>query len=164
MPSHSGLKAWSANTRTWAMSEYTDLPVSEIGSEFSVGPEGIYVCGSGPLDAESRLETGELNLINGANYNVGRLYLTLRETAGVEVTATASYYDGRSSNTYVIDHLAADAVSGVIPVTSYEKERNVPLGRGPDGNGWSFAVTAASGSWRVTNFELQINRARKARR
>lgn len=172
MSEPSGHNAWSANTRNWAMSSYTELPVSHIGNKFAVGPGGIYIRGEDPLEVEARIETGDLNLINGANYNVNRLYLTLRETSGVDVVARANYYSGSDESLYFIEHLEAEAVSGEVPVTYFEKERNVGLGRGPDGNTWAFVIKthedeesgAVSGSWRITNFDLQINRARKAKR
>jgi hypothetical protein len=146
------------------MSEYTGLPVSHIGAKFAVGPGGVYVRGDGPLDVRAKIETGELSLVEGNNYNVNRLFLTLRETHGVDVLVEAKYYSGSTQTLYTVEHLAP-----ATGAADYAKERNVALGRGPDGNGWIFTVqtpgvTGSTGSWELSNFELQINRARKPKR
>lgn len=150
-PIEFGTRAWVINVRNWYMGEYRGLPVKEIGSKYGTSPNGLYVRTPGYLAAESYIETGDLNLIAGSDFNVHTIYMMLHaEHSELDILVTASQY-GRE---VVIEY--------DVPVLVSTKERNriVRLSRKVDGNAWKFRIGSLTGHWGITNMSLEIGRNR----
>lgn len=146
------------NTETMAISEYSleFLDVISIdGTVYGITEDGIYKLEGqledGPIPY---IETGAIDLANGARCNAKKVWLTVATENGLKLTTTA-YSNGED----IVSEYNIVGFPG-----SQLRERTERLGRGTDGDLWKFRIEApVGGGWQQSEMSVDIDRVRHPR-
>jgi hypothetical protein len=123
---------WTANTWTWAMSTYSDLPLHDMASTLAVGPGGVYTQGGTAVPV--RIKTGDLDFKEPMKKRIPWFYATGHHGRPLRVTVDAVVGDRRMSNTYTETQRFAGT----------DRTTRVQMGKGYNSNYYQFTIHGES--------------------
>jgi hypothetical protein len=126
------VQIWTANTWTWAMSTYSDLPLHDMTATVAAGPAGVYVPGTAPVPV--RVTTGELDFKEPMKKRIPWFYMTGFHRKPLELSVSAIDGDRRTTVSYTETRRSAET----------DRTTRVQIGKGFNSNFYQFTIRGES--------------------
>lgn len=131
-PAGGPAQIWTANTWSWGMSTYTDLPLQEMTKDMAVGPSGLYFPDTSPVPV--RVTTGETDFGHPMKKRVPWFYMSGNHKKPLTLTVSATSGAARISVSYEETRRSAET----------DRTTRVQIGKGFNSNFYQFTISGES--------------------